>query len=1530
MAGISSSRIPLHQPPTFADILRQGFGCQEGTAGRALARRAPLRILVPMRIYLTIICLLLTGPVHAGGQAIGRLAFYDIPSERMQEFDAHYSKLVAPYLDSLGLTESEESLRMMVETVYARLYDFSTVDDLHHTSEMMTSDLRWQEVRKELGSAFSSIADEGLIRAPDPQPIRLYASFGVKGRTVPLGPGKRTEVGSYRGKWRHFGQAEGLSALSVRCFYEDQEGSLWLGTTRGVTRYKGGKFQTFEIEGSPERSFIYDFFENEDRTLWVATRKGVLAFDGFGFIQAPSQGLPDGHVHEFVQDRAKNVWVSTHGGVSRFDGSSWKAYGKKEGLPEDDIRGMIADRRGRIWFVMRQSGSYLGGVGLYEEGRVRELSDEGAPVGIQVNSVMEDADGHIWVGTTGALFEYDGTEWRRFSSGDGLPESRTFCPFQDSHGRVWFHAEDSGAGFVERGVVTRFAPPDRPALGAVNGGFVEDALGHVWFATQGGAVRFDGQDWQVFTAAEGLSEDSAASVFGDREGRIWISGNGGTLSRYDATTWRHFTALDGLGTNSVARSTIDDAGNLWFGTNGGGVSRITGEALVTYTAVDGIPHNWVRQVWKDPTGGTWFGTQGGFGRLDWEARTITNFTHREGLPSSRASHRVQGQDARAFAWDDRGRLLVSLRNHRVVRLDGDRMDHLDRADGIESNKVSTMLTDRNGVLWFGENFFGRVIRRSSDDVRVFDEEDGVPDAWVRDLLQDRNGDIWIATWGGGVCRYDGTVIQVLTHQDGLASDFVRSMFEDQVGHLWFGTQAGASRYDHQTVSTIDKRDGLSGNDVRSIVQDRKGDFWFSTNEGVTQYRQPPKVQPTVELSAIVADRRIDDLDDLAFPSTVGLLSFEFDGASHATRPDNLIFRYRLQGYEDWQVTRSRRVEYDGLPRGDYALELQSVDRDLVYSDILSVPFTIYAPYRQIALVTGLILALGIVALQGARLVRRDQRLRVSNSALSDANKELFQVNVDIQREQVLERLRGQAQGMQSSEDIKPVVEAVNRELTGLGLPMIGASIGIHLSDTATELWVTGEDGRALEPFVADPSNVQLREAQRRGGNYDHWHREGEELKEQLRLAAARGNPRALSTPEEQWPNEMEDYAAFFEGGRIRVMTGEPITEDYLMLIRRFGEVFGYAHSRWEELKQKEAQNQRLAVEASVQRLRAEVQSMDEASDFERILSLLTESLKTVELTFDGCEIDVLDEPVENPTMEMFQASGFRYTTYTLDPNGRVASEAFAVPAPFPTVNRRTIERFIAGEPWQGTSEGEAIVEVPAGAYGRLRLTATDRQNFDDDEVATLREFADAVALGYARYLDIREIQEATERKSAFLASMSHELRTPMNAIKGFTNLVLNREGDKLSERGQGNLQKATQASDHLLAMIDDLLDLSKIEAGSMDVNPERFDVRELVTSACDTVSPLIQEGVELRQDVADNIGEANTDKARLQQMVINLLSNAIKFTDSGSVTVTASRGPSSAEATAGRQGAGSGGEDLVISVSDTGKGIPADELPTHL
>ena len=176
----------------------------------------------------------------------------------------------------------------------------------------------------------------------------------------------------------------------------------------------------------------------------------------------------------------------------------------------------------------------------------------------------------------------------------------------------------------------------------------------------------------------------------------------------------------------------------------------------------------------------------------------------------------------------------------------------------------------------------------------------------------------------------------------------------------------------------------------------------------------------------------------------------------------------------------------------------------------------------------------------------------------------------------------------------------------------------------------------------------------------------------------------------------------------------------------------------------------------------------------------------------------------------------------------------------------------------------------------------------------------------------RQIQEQTERKSRFLANMSHELRTPMNAIKGFTNLVLRHEGERLSERHRENLGKVLLGADRLLALINDLLDLSKVASGRMNVTPQRFGIRDLVVGCCAELEPLVRPEVKLVCDVPDHVGEAYTDQGRLRQIITNLLGNALKFTEQGEVAVRASRD----------EGA------VVIAVADTGVGMPADALDT--
>jgi len=175
---------------------------------------------------------------------------------------------------------------------------------------------------------------------------------------------------------------------------------------------------------------------------------------------------------------------------------------------------------------------------------------------------------------------------------------------------------------------------------------------------------------------------------------------------------------------------------------------------------------------------------------------------------------------------------------------------------------------------------------------------------------------------------------------------------------------------------------------------------------------------------------------------------------------------------------------------------------------------------------------------------------------------------------------------------------------------------------------------------------------------------------------------------------------------------------------------------------------------------------------------------------------------------------------------------------------------------------------------------------------------------------------ANKAKSDFLASMSHELRTPLNSVIGFTNILLKNKDAHLNEKDVGYLQRVLSNGKHLLELINEVLDLAKIEAGRMDLIIEQVDLGKLVV---ETVQQLegqakVKEGaVALVADVPPELNTVETDSAKLKQVIINLVGNALKFTHEGSVTV--------------RLDVGSDGRTPVaIAVVDTGIGIPEDRL----
>jgi PAS domain S-box-containing protein len=206
----------------------------------------------------------------------------------------------------------------------------------------------------------------------------------------------------------------------------------------------------------------------------------------------------------------------------------------------------------------------------------------------------------------------------------------------------------------------------------------------------------------------------------------------------------------------------------------------------------------------------------------------------------------------------------------------------------------------------------------------------------------------------------------------------------------------------------------------------------------------------------------------------------------------------------------------------------------------------------------------------------------------------------------------------------------------------------------------------------------------------------------------------------------------------------------------------------------------------------------------------------------------------------------------------------------------------------------------------------------DVEVLTVPIVVQGQRVGvYAIYHDITELQRArqaainaSQAKSTFLANMSHELRTPLNAITGFTRIVRRKGEGSLPQKQLENLDKVLVSADHLLNLINTILDIAKIEAGRMDVQQHAFSLPALVELVMGTTQPLIKSGVKLVSDLQPGLETIHSDPEKIKQILINLISNAAKFTHTGTISVC-----------------GRAARDFIqICVEDTGIGISPEAL----
>jgi signal transduction histidine kinase len=398
-----------------------------------------------------------------------------------------------------------------------------------------------------------------------------------------------------------------------------------------------------------------------------------------------------------------------------------------------------------------------------------------------------------------------------------------------------------------------------------------------------------------------------------------------------------------------------------------------------------------------------------------------------------------------------------------------------------------------------------------------------------------------------------------------------------------------------------------------------------------------------------------------------------------------------------------------------------------------------------------------------------------------------------------------------------------------------------------------------------------------------------------------------------------------------------------------GKVFGVLHlqtyddqrrlTRWEE-EALEVLSQQLAValrnvrlfeesEKRARRLELLNQSIDQMNQklFEPELLDVVATALTGNLGFAAAQVWLLE-----PSDGALWRRASHHTTGNAPPvPGRVErgmseiGQVAELRVPIVT-NDPANHRQVSLNPWM-TEEGiQAFAGFPLVVGDQLLgvLAVYHRRPLDRNTIELLTLFAQhaATAIQEAHLFHLAteqtarltalnvELQRANQHKAEFLANMSHELRTPLNSILGFSQLLLEGDGGILTSDQRQDVDIIAQNGQHLLALINDLLDISKLEAGKAQLHRGEVEVEPLISECVENVSSLAKtKRLDLTASVSAEVGRIFADGPKLKQVLLNLLGNAIKFTETGSVRVTAER-----------QGA-----ELRVSVRDSGIGVPAED-----
>ena len=972
----------------------------------------------------------------------------------------------------------------------------------------------------------------------------------------------------------------------------------------------------------------------------------------------------------------------------------------------------------------------------------------------------------------------------------------------------------------------------------------------------------------VWTSESGLPQTTINALVQTSDGYLWMGTEEG-LVRFDGM---RFVVSDHQNAPALRLpfvSSLFEAPDqtLWIGTYGGGVARLRNGRIEAFHP-ELLGSDRIREFHTARNGAIYVATAGG-GVLRFDGENVTRFTTRDALPSDRIWSMIDDGD---------GGWWIATHGGGVVRWrDGAAKQHITTHEGLPNDVARTLLLDPDGTLWIGTDGGGLVAWRNGAIVRTITTRDGLPNDFVRTLRRDRNGSLWIGT-DAGLARVGQapSPVEAMGVAEGLPSAAIRSILEDREGSLWIGTTAGLVRLCDTRVLPYTRREGLPVDTIRAILEDRRGRIWAGTEGGGLCQVVPGPVQCRTKANGLPHDAVYALIE-----SRDGSLWIGTDGGGVARYRDGKFVdhiqglpndRVRalvetppvipsvVEGSEARAVARSARRHTPGSL--DYARDDERNDLWIATSSGLVLVHdghvTSIKEFEDRQLRPLLLLPDGslLVGTDGAGLwrVRGSQSELVATFGKGLESDRVFSLTMDADGGGVWIGTSGG--GLARLDLASNSVQSLIRH-DGLYDDVV-----FHVVDAGPgkDLWLTSNRGvyRVNRNRVLDA--MRGRKSDLSGTVY----------------GTIDGMPSAEC-------NGAFHSAIVARDGRVWVSTsrGIAVIDPAANL---HNDVPPPVHVEEVLIDGVRATDGALRVQPDTQRLELRYTA----------LSLRAPERVTFRYMLEGYDRGWVD------------AGSNRVATYTELAPGNYTFRVMAKNedgVPSKTEARlalTVVPRWY--QTWWTKVAAIALLAAILWAILRIRLARLHRRHAELEAIVAERTSS--------LRAETERAEAASRAKSDFLANMSHELRTPLNAVLGFVQLMERRAGRDGIDRE--HLSIISRSGEHLLGLINEVLSLSKIEAGRAKRTDAPFDLGRLMRGLGELFQARARsKGLTLyiEVDASANV-IVSGDEGKLRQIVLNLLGNAIKFTSRGSVVLRASWADDRAS----------------IEVEDTGPGIDQNEL----